>query len=143
MRVYYICHVPKKCKGLFVPMFVLCYLGIVKVIIFSSIMQYFQNVKRVVHCILLVYIPQCISKHKRIGTLLYGHIARHTILFILIICMHTGSVLGPLLFNTFINDNIHASELLNFILYADDTTLNSTLDCHSTTTDEIESSIVK
>ena len=53
-----------------------------------------------------------------------------------------GSVLGPLLFNIFINGIIHASELFNFILYADDTTLNSTLDCHGTTTDEIESSIV-
>ena len=53
-----------------------------------------------------------------------------------------GSVLGPLVFNIFINDIIHASELLNFILYADDTTLNSTLDLHGTTTDEIESSIV-
>ena len=53
-----------------------------------------------------------------------------------------GSVLGPLLFNIFINDIIHASELFNFILYVDDTTLNSTLDRHGTTTDEIESSIV-
>ena len=53
-----------------------------------------------------------------------------------------GSVLGPLLFNIFINDIIHASELFNFILYADDTALNSTLDCHGTTTDEIESFIV-
>ena len=53
-----------------------------------------------------------------------------------------GSVLGPLLFNLCINDIIHASELFNFILYADDTTLNSTLDCHGSTTDEIESSIV-
>ena len=49
-----------------------------------------------------------------------------------------GSVLGPLLFNIFINFIIHASELFIFILYADDTTLNSTLDCHGTTTDEIE-----
>ena len=53
-----------------------------------------------------------------------------------------GSVLGPLLFNIFINDIIHASELFNFILYADDTTLNSTLDCHGTTTDKIVSFIV-
>ena len=53
-----------------------------------------------------------------------------------------GPVLGPLLFNIFINDIIHTSELFNFILYADDTTLNSTLDCHGTTTDEIESFIV-
>ena len=53
-----------------------------------------------------------------------------------------SNVLGPLLFNIFINDIIHAFELFNFILYADDTTLNSTLDLHGTTTDEIESSIV-
>ena len=32
--------------------------------------------------------------------------------------------------------------IFNFILYADDTTLNSTLDRHGTTTDEIESPIV-
>ena len=53
-----------------------------------------------------------------------------------------GSVLGPLLFNICINDIIHASELFNLILYADYTTLNATLNCHGTTTDEIESSIV-
>ena len=53
-----------------------------------------------------------------------------------------GSVLGPLLFNIFIDDIIHASELFNFILYADDTTINSTLNFHGTTADEIESSIV-
>ena len=52
------------------------------------------------------------------------------------------SVPGPLLFNIFINGIIHASELFNFILYADDTILNSTLDCHGTTTNKIESSIV-
>ena len=33
-----------------------------------------------------------------------------------------------------VTDIIHASELFNFILYADDTTLNSTLDLHGTTT---------
>ena len=53
-----------------------------------------------------------------------------------------GSVLGPLLFNIFIKDTIYASELFNFILYADDTTLNSTLDCHGTTMDETKSSII-
>ena len=53
-----------------------------------------------------------------------------------------GSVLGPLLFNICINDNIHASELFNFILYPDDTTFKFTLDFHGTTTDEIESFIV-
>ena len=56
-----------------------------------------------------------------------------------------GSVLGPLLFNIFIfifDDIIYASELFNFILYADDTTPNFTLVCDGTTTDEIESSIV-
>ena len=47
-----------------------------------------------------------------------------------------GSVLEPLLFNNFINGVIH------FILYVDDTTLNSTLDYHGTTTDEIKSSII-
>ena len=53
-----------------------------------------------------------------------------------------GSVLGPPLFNIFSNDIIHASELFNFLLCADDTTLNSTLDLHGATTNEIESSIV-
>ena len=53
-----------------------------------------------------------------------------------------GSVLGPLLFNIFIKDTIYASELFNFILYADDTTLNSTPDCHGTTMDETKSSII-
>ena len=39
-----------------------------------------------------------------------------------------GFVLGPLLFNVFINDVIMASSKYNFILYADDTTLDSTLE---------------
>ena len=39
-----------------------------------------------------------------------------------------GSIIGPLLFNIFINDIVKASQKIAFILYADDTTLNSTLD---------------
>ena len=38
-----------------------------------------------------------------------------------------GSVIGHLLFNIFINDIIKSAKF-SFILYADDTTLNSTLD---------------
>ena len=39
-----------------------------------------------------------------------------------------GSVLGPLLFNIYINDITEASTKLDFIMYADDTTLTSTLE---------------
>ena len=39
-----------------------------------------------------------------------------------------GSVLGPLLFNIYINDITEASTKLGFIIYADDTTLTSTLE---------------
>ena len=38
-----------------------------------------------------------------------------------------GSIVGPLLFNILINDIIMSSDKFNFILYADDTTLNATL----------------
>ena len=39
----------------------------------------------------------------------------------------TGSVLGPLLFNILINDITQASTKFDYIMYADDTTLASTL----------------
>ena len=39
-----------------------------------------------------------------------------------------GSVVGPLLFNIFINDIVNASSLFDLIMYADDTTLMSTLE---------------
>ena len=38
-----------------------------------------------------------------------------------------GSVLGPLIFNIYINDITQASTMFVFIMYADDTTLTSTL----------------
>ena len=39
-----------------------------------------------------------------------------------------GSILGPLLFTIYINDFSQASEMFNFIIYADDTTLFSTIE---------------
>ena len=39
-----------------------------------------------------------------------------------------GSVLGPLLFNIYINDITKATSKFNFIMYADDTTLVSTFE---------------
>ena len=49
---------------------------------------------------------------------------------------------GPLLFNIFSNDIIKACSKFAFILYADDTTLNSTLDSFGNDTEEIQNSII-
>ena len=56
--------------------------------------------------------------------------------------MPQGPIVGPLLFNILINDFIKSGRKFNFILYADDTTLNSTLESFGFTTDEIQSSII-
>ena len=53
-----------------------------------------------------------------------------------------GSIVGPILFNIFINDIVKANSKFAFILYTDDTTLNSTLDIFGNDTEEIQNSII-
>ena len=53
-----------------------------------------------------------------------------------------GSVIGSLHFNIVINDIIKNSSKFSFILYAADTTLNSTLDTFGTNQVEIDKSII-
>ena len=53
-----------------------------------------------------------------------------------------GSIVGHLFFNIFINDIIKACSKFAFILYADDTTLNSTLDSFGNDTEEIQNWII-
>ena len=52
-----------------------------------------------------------------------------------------GSVLGPLLFNICINDIVMSSDKFNFILYADDTTLNATVESFGETAVDTQLSI--
>ena len=52
-----------------------------------------------------------------------------------------GSIMGPFLFNILINDIIMSSDKFNFILYADDTTLNATVESFGETASDIQISI--
>ncbi len=42
-----------------------------------------------------------------------------------------GSIIGPLVFIIYINDIANATKLFNFIIYADDTTLETTIEIAS------------
>ena len=54
-----------------------------------------------------------------------------------------GSILGPLLFIIFINDFSKSSNLFDFIIYADDTSLSSILNAFDTDTDNINRELEK
>ena len=53
-----------------------------------------------------------------------------------------GSIIGPLLFNIYINEISKSSAKFSFYFYADDTILNSTLESFGDTADEIQLSIL-
>ena len=54
-----------------------------------------------------------------------------------------GSILGPLFFSIYINDIVKCTNKFNCILYADDTTLNSTIDSFGQEIDTIQRNISK
>ena len=62
-----------------------------------------------------------------------------------IVSINTGvpqsSIVGPLLFNIFINDIIMSSDKFNCILYADDTKLNATVESFGDTAADVQLSI--
>ena len=80
----------------------------------------FYGIQQDALCLLKSYLSNR-SQYVQLDTVKSSH---HTVL-----CgIHKGSVLGPLLFNIFINDIIKASSKFDFILYANDTALVSTLE---------------
>ncbi len=54
-----------------------------------------------------------------------------------------GSILGPFLFIIYLNDIANASNLFNFIIYANDTTLSTTIEVilNNINNDDVESKI--
>ncbi len=51
-----------------------------------------------------------------------------------------GSILGHLLFIIYMNDIAHASKMFDFIIYADDTTLSTTIEIVIRTTTDLTTS---